>query len=229
MTPFAISRRHRRAFLKFLAGSPYIAALGGIRAYAQQAPEIASLIAGPKDALNVMDFEEAAHRKVPPGHWAFMASGVDDDLTLRANRDGYRHIQLRPRRLRDATKVDMRTELFGTVYNSPIFLCPTAGHKAFSPDGELGVARAAKARGTLQVLSVMTSTGVEEVNKELGRPVWQQFYAPNSWDACEKILRRVEAAGCSVLALTVDSSTGRNSETFLRNRPKDEASAKRAT
>jgi isopentenyl diphosphate isomerase/L-lactate dehydrogenase-like FMN-dependent dehydrogenase len=114
----------------------------------------------------------------------------------------------------------MRTELFGTVYNSPIFLCPTAGHKAFHPDGELGVARAAKARGTLQVLSVMTSTGVEEVNKELGRPVWQQFYAPNSWDIGEKILRRVEAAGCSVLALTVDT-TGRNSESFLRNRPKD--------
>jgi len=150
-----------------------------------------------------------------------MVSGVDDDATLRANRDGYQHVQLRPRRLRDATKVDMRVELFGTVYNSPIFLCPTSGHKAFSPEGELGVARAARARGTLQVLSTMTSTAVEDVNKELGRPVWQQLYAPNSWDVCEKILRRVEAAGCSVIALTVDNTTGRHSETFLRTRPKD--------
>jgi len=122
---------------------------------------------------------------------------------------------------RSATKVDMRVELFGTGYNSPIFLCPTSGHKAFSPEGELGVARAAKARGTLQFLSTMTSTAVEDVNKALGRPVWQQFYAPNSWDACEKILQRVEAAGCSVIALTVDNTTGRNSETFLRTRPKD--------
>ena len=80
-----------------------------------------------------------------------MASGVDDDGTLRANREGYKHVQLRPRRLRDATKVDMRVELFGTVYNSPIFLCPTGGEKAFYPDGELAVARAAKARGTLQI------------------------------------------------------------------------------
>ena len=47
----------------------------------------------------VLDFEEAARRKVLPGHWAYMASGVDDDVTLRANRDGYSHIQLRPRRL----------------------------------------------------------------------------------------------------------------------------------
>ena len=115
----------------------------------------------------------------------------------------------------------MRVELFGTVYDSPIFLCPTSGHKAFSPGGELAVARAAKARGTLQFLSTATSTGVEDVNKELGRPVWQQFYAPSTWEACEKILERVEAAGCSVIALTVDNTTGRNSETFLRTRPKN--------
>ena len=125
-----------------------------------------------------------------------MASGVDDDVTLRANREGYSHVQLRPRRLRDATKVDMRVELFGTVYDSPIFLCPTGGEKSFLADGELAVARAAKARGTLQFLSTATSTGVEDVNKALGRPVWYQLYAPPAWEACEQLLRRVEAAGC---------------------------------
>jgi len=217
----------RREFLKFLAASPYVAALGGVTAFLQQGALAqdtqrgSDVITSPAEALDVLDFEEAAHRKVMPGHWAYMVSGVDDDLTLHANREGYKHVQLRPRRLRDATKVDMRVELFGTVYNSPIFLCPVSGHKAFSPGGELDVARAAKARGTLQFLSLGTSTAVEDVNKELGRPVWQQFYAPSAWDVCEKILRRVEAAGCSVIALTVDNSTGRNSETFLRTRPKN--------
>jgi 4-hydroxymandelate oxidase len=220
--PASISSiHHRRAFLRFLAGSPYVAALGGIRAFAQHAPEVAEAIADPKDALSVMDFEEAARRKVMAGHWAYMASGVDDDLTLRANREGYRHVQLRPRRLRDATKVDMRTELFGTVYNSPIFTCPTGGEKSFHADGELAVARATKSRGTMQMLSTSTSTGVEDVTRAHGQPVWYQLYAPNTWDACEKIVRRVEAAGCPVIALTVDNTTGRNSETFLRARPKD--------
>src|SRR6185295_6915870 len=217
----------RREFLKFLAASPYVAALGGIGAFleqrsiAQVAQPVSDVIASPADALNVLDFEEAARRKVLPGHWAYMASGVDDDVTLRANRDGYSHVQLRPRRLRDATKVDMRVDLFGTTYASPIFLCPTGGEKSFSADGELAVARAAKARGTLQFLSTSTSTGVEDVNKALGRPVWYQLYAPPSWEANELILRRVEAAGCSVIALTVDNTTGRNSETYLRTRPKD--------
>jgi 4-hydroxymandelate oxidase len=217
----------RREFLKFLAASPYVAALGGVTAFlersgfAQTNPATSDVITTPASALDVFDFEEAAHRKVLAGHWAYMASGVDDDATLRANRDGYQHVQLRPRRLRDATKVDMRVELFGTVYSSPIYLCPTGGERSFFSDGELAVARAAKARGALQVLSTATSTGVEVVNKELGRPVWQQLYAPDSWEVCEKILRRVEAAGCSVLALTVDNTTGRNSETYLRTRPKD--------
>jgi 4-hydroxymandelate oxidase len=219
----------RREFLKFLAASPYVAALGGVTAFlersglvfAQNGRPVADIIASPAEALNVFDFEEPAHRKVNPGHWAYMASGVDDDATLRANRDGFRHIELRPRRLRDATKVDMHVELFGTTYNSPIFTCPTGGEKSFFPEGELAVARAAKAHGTLQVLSTMTSVAVEDVNKELGRPVWQQIYAPSTWDACRQLLQRVQDAGVSVIALTVDNTTGRNSETFLRTRPKD--------
>jgi 4-hydroxymandelate oxidase len=217
------SAYHRRAFLRFLAGSPYVAALGGIEAFAQQAPDVAGVIADPKEALNVMDFEEAAHRRVLPGHWAYMASGVDDDVTLRANREAYKHIELRPRRLRDATKVDMRTEMLGVAYNSPIYTCPTGGERSFAPDGELAVARATKARGTMQVLSTATSIGVEDVNAAHGRPVWYQLYAPNKWEACEQIVKRVQAAGCPVIALTVDNTTGRNSETYLRTRPKDVA------
>jgi 4-hydroxymandelate oxidase len=225
----------RREFLKFLAASPYVTALGGVAAFlkqnalaqatdqtgAQNRPTTSDVIATPGDALNVFDFEEAAHRKVRSSHWAFMVSGVDDDATLRANREGYQHVQLRPRRLRDATKADMGVELFGTVYNSPIFLCPTSAHKAFWPNGEEAVARAAKARGTLQFLSSATSTGVEDVNKALGRAVWYQLYAPSTWEACEQMLRRVEAAGCPVIALTVDNTTGRNSETYLRTRPRN--------
>ena len=231
MDTFSPNSTARREFLKFLAASPYVAALGGVAAFledrglaqgpAQSLTPTSEGITKPADALDVFDFEEVAHHKVIQAHWAYMASGVDDDGTLRANREGFKHIELRPRRLRDATKVDMHADLFGTTYNSPIFLCPTGGEKSFFPDGEVAVARAAKARGTLQILSTATSTGVEEVNAALGRPVWYQLYAPNSWDACEKILRRVEGAGCSVVALTVDNTTGRNSETFLRTRGKD--------
>jgi 4-hydroxymandelate oxidase len=217
----------RREFLKLLAASPYVAALGGVgvflerTAVAQRTREASDVIGTPTEALSVFDFEEAARRKVQAGHWAYMASGVDDDATLQANREVFKHVQLRPRRLRDASKVETRVDLFGTVYASPIYLCPTGGEKSFHADGELAVARAAKARNTLQVLSTAASTGVEDVNRVLGRPAWYQLYAPNSWEANEALLKRVEAAGCTVIALTVDNITGRNSETYLRTRPKD--------
>src|SRR5262245_63787132 len=185
----------RREFLKFLAAGPYVAAFGGVAAFLEErgfaqraasgAAALADVIASPADALNVLDFEEAAHRRVLPGHWAYMASGVDDDATLRANREGYSHVQLRPRRLRDQTKVDMKVDLWGTTYDSPIFLCPTGGEKSFHPDGELAVARAAETRNTLQLLSTATSTGVEDVNKALGSHGWYQLYAPSWWEAHE--------------------------------------------
>src|SRR3981081_113519 len=172
----------RREFLKFLAASPYVAALGGVAAYlernvlAQNTPGTSSVITDPAKALNVFDFEEPARRRVIQGHWAYMASGVDDDGTLRANREAFKHIELRPRRLHDATKVDTHVELFGTTYNSPIYLCPTGGEKSFFPEGELAVARSAKAHGTLQVLSTATSTAVADGMNTLGRPARAQRY-----------------------------------------------------
>ena len=217
----------RREFLKFLAASPYVAALGGAAAFLERtvlaAPAQRGMesLSDPSEAITVFDFEESAHRKVPQGHWAYMTSGVDDDGTIRANRAAFAQVQLRPRRLRDATKVDMRVDLFGATYSSPIFICPVGGQKAFHPEGEVAVARAAKARGTLQWLSTVTSSAIEDVNRALGRPAWYQFYAANSWPINEQMLRRVEAAGCTVLALTVDNTTGRLSETYLRTRPRD--------
>jgi isopentenyl diphosphate isomerase/L-lactate dehydrogenase-like FMN-dependent dehydrogenase len=159
--------------------------------------------------------------KVSAGHWAYMMSGVEDDDTLKANREGFKQVQIRPRRLVDATKVNLRTEWWGMAYSSPIFLCPTGLEKSIHLEGELAVARAAKMRRTLQVLSCATSTGVEDVNRALERPAWFQLYAASSWAVTEKLVRRAQAAGCPVVALTVDNTTGRNSKTYLRLRPKD--------
>ena len=78
---------------------------------------------------------------------------MDDEVTLRANREGFLKFQLRPRRLNDVSKVDTSVELFGTRYDSPIFVAPTGGNKFFHPDGEVAVAKAARAGNHLQILS----------------------------------------------------------------------------
>ena len=207
------STAHRRRFLRFLAASPLFA-----EAWAQQAWPI---ITSAKDAVDVMDFEEAARKVLPPAHWGYMASGVDDDFTQKRNREGFKRFQLRPRRLVDGSKPDLKTEIFGVTWETPIFLCPVGGQRMFHPDGEIAVARAARAKKTTQILSTATSTAVEDVAHALGSPLWYQLYMPNRWEGTEKLVRRVEEAGCPVLAWTVDELQGRNMETAERFRRLD--------
>jgi isopentenyl diphosphate isomerase/L-lactate dehydrogenase-like FMN-dependent dehydrogenase len=145
-----------------------------------------------------------------------MASGIDDEVTLRANREGFLKFQLRPRRLVDVSKVDMSVEILGVKYASPIVIAPVGGHKMFHPEGEIAVAKAAKVANHMQILSTSTTSGVEEVNDARGAPVWYQLYASNSWDVAKALVIRAEKAGCPVVAVTVDRSGGRNQETLFR-------------
>jgi 4-hydroxymandelate oxidase len=176
----------------------------------------ANLIKSPKDAINVFDFEPVMRQNVPPAHFGYMASGIDDEVTLRANREGFLKFQLRPRRLVDVSKVDMSTNILGTKYSSPIIIAPTGGHKAYNLDGEEGVAKAAKAGDHLMILSTQTSTGVEDVIKARGAPIWMQLYATNKFEVAAHHIKRAENAGCTGLAVTVDRSGGRNQETLFR-------------
>src|SRR6267143_708463 len=107
---FADHVASRRKFLEFLAASPLLAA-GGAFAGEGLAPRSKlpdplmwapmradELIKSPKEAINVFDFEPVCRENVPPAHFGYMASGIDDEVTLRANREGFSKFQLRPRR-----------------------------------------------------------------------------------------------------------------------------------
>ena len=216
----------RRKFLQYLAASPLVAS-GAIDGYGMEAPSKLpdpmiwgladrELIKSPKDAINVFDFEPVARKNVPPAHFGYMASGIDDEVTLRANRDGFLKFQLRPRRLNDVSKVDMSVELFGAKYDSPIFVCPTGGNKFFHPDGEVAVAKAARVGNHLQILSTSSNDSVEDVTSARGAPIWFQLYASPKWEVAQALIKRAESAGCPVLAVTVDRVGGRNQETLFR-------------
>jgi isopentenyl diphosphate isomerase/L-lactate dehydrogenase-like FMN-dependent dehydrogenase len=151
----------------------------------------------------------------------YLMTGVDDDLTLRLNHEAYQRLGLRTRKLVDVSKVDLSTEVLGEAWDSPIFLCPVGAQGAFHADAEVAVARAAKSRKHTQILSTMTSRSVEDVAAALGSAPWYQLYMPDNWDATEKMVRRVEAAGCRVLVWTVDLLAGRNTETGTRSQKQD--------
>ncbi len=216
---------NRRRFFQFLAASPLlapaVAALGQTTVEEAVKAMAATKLANPKDAISIKDFEVAARMTLPPAHYGYLATGVDDDDTYRANLEGFKHYQLKTRKLVDVSKIDMKTELLGTTWDAPIFLCPVGEQMAFHPEGEVAVARAAKAKNTMQILSTVTSSSVEDVTKALGHAPWYQLYMPSTWDATEKMVKRAEAAGCPVLDWTVDLLGGRNTETMERFRRVD--------
>ena len=227
MPPEDVRATSRRRFLQYCAASPLLAS-GGFAAQAMEAPSklpdpmmwappgSVDLIKTPREAINVFDFEPVARQNVPPAHFGYMASGIDDEVTLRANREDFKRFQLMPHRLQDVSKVDISVELFGTKYGSPIFVAPTGGNQFFHPDGELAVARAAKAGNHLQILSTSSNFSVDDVTKERGAPIWFQLYASSSFEVAKALIKRADGAGCPVLAVTVDRIARRNQETLFR-------------
>src|SRR5438128_8883325 len=225
----------RRRFLQFLAASPLFA-YGGFSAFAGEGPTAGTklpdpiiwaplrtedLIKSPKDAINVFDFEPVCRANVPPAHFGYMASGIDDEVTLRRNREDFLKFQLRRRRLVDVSKVDMSVDILGVKYDTPIVVAPVGGQRSFHDEGEIAPARAAKAGNHLQILSTQTSTGVEDVTAARGAPVWYQLYATNKWEVAKAFVTRAEKAGCPAVAVTIDRSGGRNQETLFRLRRTD--------
>jgi len=203
----------RRRLLRFLAASPLLAAG---EALAQATPLPGKVISSPQEALNVFDFEAAMQKAVPPAHYGYMATGIDGEATLRANREGFQKFQLRPRRLIDVSKLDLRMELFGRTYANPIVIAPTASNRAFHEDGELAVARAARTGNHLQMLSTVATTSIEDAIAARGQPVWFQLYPTNKWELGDALARRAEKAGVETIVATVDVLARQNWETLTR-------------
>jgi len=174
------------------------------------------LIRTAAEALSVFDFEPVMHKNVPPAHFGYMATGIDDEVTLRANREGFQKFQLLPRRLVDVSQLDLSLELFGRTWGSPVVLAPTGSNKAFHEDGDLAVSRAARRSNNLQILSTVATTSIEQAIEARGRPVWFQLYPTNKWAVAEALARRAETAGAETIVVTVDVLARQNWETYVR-------------
>jgi 4-hydroxymandelate oxidase len=205
----------RRSFLRMLCLSPLLTARSRPAWAAELPPGSAA------DALDVFELRDAAQALVPPAHWGYLQSGVDGDLTLRANEAAFSRYQLRPRRFVDVSHIDLTTKILGMAVASPVFCCPIGSLRAMHPEGEVAVGRAAKAQSVLQILSTQTSCSLEEVAGARGGPVWFQLYTTNRFDATRQLLKRAQSAGCPVVAVTVDLPAGRNTVTATRLRRAD--------
>jgi isopentenyl diphosphate isomerase/L-lactate dehydrogenase-like FMN-dependent dehydrogenase len=165
------------------------------------------------EPLNVWDYERLAAERLDPGAHGYYAGGAGDELTLRDNVEAFRRWQLRPRVLVDVDSCTTATTVLGQDVSMPLLVAPVAFQRVAHPDGEIAMARAAKAAGTVMCLSTMATSTLEEV-AETGVPRWFQLYIFRDEGVTRELIGRVVDAGFTALVLTVDTP-------FLGRRERD--------
>ena len=166
------------------------------------------------EPLNVWDYERLAAERLDPGAHGYYAGGAGDELTLRDNVEAYTRWQLRPRVLVDVEPCTSATTVLGHEVALPLLVAPVAFQRVAHPDGEVGMARAAKAAGTVMCLSTLATATPEEV-AATGVQRWFQLYVFRDEGLTRELVARVAEAGFTALALTVDTPVlGRRERDF---------------
>jgi 4-hydroxymandelate oxidase len=168
--------------------------------------------------LSLRDLEQLARARLPETTWDYYASGADDESCVRRNCDAFARIAIHYRVLVDVARRELATTVLGQPCAMPVLVAPTAFHGLAHADAELASVRAAGDAGTIFVLSTLSNTAVERVCAAATAPVWFQLYVYRDRSATEALVRRVEAAGCRALVVTVDTPLLGRRERDVHNR-----------
>lgn len=168
--------------------------------------------------LNIADYARTARGKLSKDVCDYFDGGALDEITLRENTADWERQKLYYRVLAGVGPRDMSTTLLGQSVSMPIAVAPTAFHKLACDEGELATARAAKAAGTLFILSSLSNTAMEAVFAEAASPRWFQLYIYKDRQITRELVKRAEAAGAEAIVLTVDAPGLGTRERDTRNR-----------
>jgi isopentenyl diphosphate isomerase/L-lactate dehydrogenase-like FMN-dependent dehydrogenase len=156
------------------------------------------------ELLNVWDYEAEAARRLETGAHGYYAGGAGDEWTLRDNVEAYTRWQLRPRVLVDVAGCTTATTVLDQELSMPLAIAPVAFQRVAHPDGEVGMAKAAKAAGTAMCLSTLTTSSPAEV-AATGALRWFQVYVFRDEGVTRELVAQARDNGFTALVLTVDT------------------------
>jgi isopentenyl diphosphate isomerase/L-lactate dehydrogenase-like FMN-dependent dehydrogenase len=154
--------------------------------------------------LNVADYEAAALARLTPGAHGYFAGGSGDEVTLRQNETAFGRWYLRPRVLVDVAGCSTATTVLGHEISLPLLVAPLALQRVGHPDGEVGMARAARSAGTIMCLSTIATSTPAEV-AATGAQRWFQLYAFDDRGLTSDLIAQAREGGFTALVLTVDA------------------------
>jgi L-lactate dehydrogenase (cytochrome) len=167
--------------------------------------------------INIADLRLLAQRKLPRPIFDNMDGGAEDELTKRRNTSAFDDERLVPRYLIDVGTVSVETEVLGQKIALPVFCSPTGGSRFYHPQGEILVAKAAAAAGTIYSLSTLSSHSLEDVAAASAGPKVFQLYVFRDRGVTREFMDRAKAAGYRALCLTVDAAVLGNREQERRS------------
>ncbi|XP_055907270.1 2-Hydroxyacid oxidase 1-like [Eupeodes corollae] len=167
----------------------------------------------------IADFEKKAQTVLEKKALDYYRSGAGDQYTLNRTRDAFRKLRIRPRFLRNVSKLNTATTILGCQVKWPVGIAPTAMQRMAHPDGEIANARAAGLAGSVFILSTLSTTSIEELAK--GAPntdKWFQLYVYKDRSLTESLVRRAEKANFKALVLTIDAPLFGQRRSDIRNK-----------
>lgn len=171
----------------------------------------------PADAQNIFDLRDMAKQRLPKWLFEFVDRGTEDEVILRHNREVFENIRLVPRMLRDVSRRNPRTTIFGKPINMPVAIAPTGVAGMMWYKGELELAKAARDAGIPFSLATGSITSMEQIRDEVGGTLWMQLYMWKDRSLSHQLVKRAAGAGFEALLVTVDGTVAGNREYNRRN------------
>ena len=169
------------------------------------------------NCYSIFDLRDAAKKRVPRGPFDFVDRGTEEEVSLRNNREVFDRIRFKTRTFVDVSKRTQETEIFGVKHKMPLVIAPTGTAGLMWYEGEIALAKAARAAGIPFTLATGSMTAMERVADEAGGELWFQLYLWPDRTMSHELVERAKAAGYKALVVTVDGVSAGNREYNIRN------------
>ncbi len=150
------------------------------------------------------DLIKKAKRQIPRFAFEYLDGGCNEDVNLYKNTAELREVELKPTYLTKHIRSDMKTELFGHVYDAPFGIAPIGLQGLIWPNAPEILAKAALEHNIPFILSTVSTSSIERIGEITEGKFWFQLYHPAENSLRDDILDRAEAAGCDVLCILCD-------------------------
>lgn len=156
---------------------------------------------------SVNDLRNRAMKKIPKFAFEYLDGGCNEDVNLHKNTAEIREVELFPYYLNKHISSDMKTELFGHVYDAPFGIAPVGLQGLMWPNAPEILARSAFEHNIPFILSTVTTSSIERIGEITEGQSWFQLYHPAENRLRDDIFKRLEAAQYPVLVILCDVPT----------------------